>query len=79
MLDAQTQINIDQSIAKFNKEQEKSYTQSQADAYRRQGKQSVSSGYSNAFSTILSGASNYAMYKYGKTAFDTSSGAKGKG
>ncbi|RTK93043.1 hypothetical protein EKI60_06415 [Candidatus Saccharibacteria bacterium] len=80
MLDAQTQINIDQAIAKFNREQEQSYTRSQADAYRRQGKQSVYSGYSNAFSTMLSGASNYAMYKGSttkpKTSFDTSAGAK---
>ena len=78
MLDAQTQISIDQSIAKFNKEQEKNYTLAQADAFKRQGKQAVASGYANGFSTLLQGASNYAMYNGmgNKTSFDLNSGAK---
>lgn len=62
MLDAQTQIGIDQAIAKFNKTQAENYTMQEADAYRRQGKQAVYSGYSNAFSTMLQGGANYAMY-----------------
>lgn len=79
MLDTQTQINIDQAIGKYNLEQQKQYTLAEADAYRRQGKQAVYTGYSNAFSTMLSGASNYATYKgFGsnnKTSFDLNSGA----
>jgi hypothetical protein len=63
MLNTQTQINIDQAISKFNLEQQKQYTLSEANALRRQGRQSVSSGYSNAFSTVLSGASDFAKYK----------------
>lgn len=67
MLDAQTQINIDQAIGQFNYEQEKQYTLNEASQARRKGNQAVSSGYSNAFSTMLQGASNYAMYKGGGT------------
>ena len=78
MLDAQTQISIDQAIGKFNFEQQKQYTLAEAEAIRRSGKQAVYSGYSNAFSTMLSGVSNYAMYKGAgaKTSFDTNAGAK---
>lgn len=77
MLDAQTQIGIDQAIGQFNLEQEKRYTLSQAEQARRQGRQAVYSGYSNAFSTMLSGVSNFAMYK----GFNLSGGANraGKG
>lgn len=63
MLNAQTQINIDQAISKFNFEQEKNYTNAQADAQRRAGSAAVKSGYSNAFSTLLQGGASYAMYK----------------
>lgn len=77
MLDAQTQINIDQSIAKFNAEQEKNYTKAQAAQQKRAGRQAVYSGYSNAFSILLGGASNYAMYK--KTSFDTEAAIKRTG
>lgn len=72
MLDAQTQIGIDQAIGQFNYQQEKNYTKAQADQFRRQGKAAVYSGYSNAFSTILQGGSNYAIYKGG---FDLNAGA----
>jgi hypothetical protein len=61
MIDAQTQINIDQAIGQFNYEREKSYLQSQADAERRRGKAAVRSGWSNAFGTILQAGSSYAM------------------
>lgn len=73
MLDAQTQINIDQAIGQFNLEQEKQYTKAQASQQRRAGKQAVYSGYSNAFSTVLQGVSNYAMYnkKPKDTTFDS--------
>ena len=75
MLDAQTQMNIDQAIGQFNLEQQKQYTVAEANQVRRSGKASVYSGYSNAFSTMLSGASNYALYNK-KTSFDLSGGAK---
>lgn len=71
MLDTQKQINIDQAIGQFNLEQQKRYTIAEADQVRRAGKQAVYTGYSNAFSTLLSGASNYAMYK----GFNLSAGA----
>lgn len=63
MLDTQTQIGIDQAIGQFNLENEKRYTKAEADAQRRAGKRAVREGYTNAFSTMLQGVSNYAMYK----------------
>lgn len=62
MLDAQTQIGIDQAIGQFNFEREKNYKLAEASAERRRGRQAVYTGWSNAFSTALQGASNYAMY-----------------
>ena len=62
MVNAQTQINIDQAIGQFNLDQEKNYKLNQADSIRRQGDQSVRTGYSNAFSTLLGGASSYIQY-----------------
>lgn len=79
MLDAQTQISIDQAIGQFNLEQEKNYTKAQADAQKRAGRQAVYSGYSNAFSTMLQGTSNYAMYKYRDTTFDSAKAIKNTG
>jgi len=69
MINTQTQIEIDQAIGQFNLEQEKLYTQQQASQVRRSGSQAVRTGYSNAFSTMLSGASNYLLYSRG---FDNS-------
>jgi len=63
MLNAQTQIGIDQAIGQFNYQQEKNLALNKASAVRREGSTAVATGYTNAFSTILSGASNYAMYK----------------
>lgn len=65
MIDTQTQIGIDQAIGQFNLENEKRYTKAEADAQRRAGKRAVSAGYTNAFSTMLQGASNYMMYSGG--------------
>lgn len=85
MINAQTQIEIDQAIAEFNNKTEKNMTNAQAaeatrsagaqaDALRRQGKAAVKSGYSNAFSSLLKGAANYGMYKLPQsTTFDYSS------
>lgn len=84
MVNAQTQIGIDQAIAKFNSTTEKNYTIAeandatrtaslQADALRRSGSASVRSGYSGALSSLLQGTSNYLMYKVPKnTTFDYS-------
>ena len=67
MLNTQTQIGIDQAIGQFNFEQEKQFTLNEAEAMRRQGRQAVSTSRYNAFSTMLQGVSNYAMYKYTST------------
>jgi len=62
VLNAQNQISIDQMISQFNIEQEKRYTIGQADAEQRAGKLAVKQGYSGAFSSILRGGVNLAMY-----------------
>ncbi len=74
MLNAQTQIGIDQAIAKFNNNQAKNYTLQEAGAFRRQGKAAVYSGYSNAFSTMMQAGSSFAMSSIGtprNTTFDS--------
>lgn len=65
MINAQTQIEIDQAIGQFNLDQEKLYTQQQASQVRRSGDQAVRTGYTNAFSSLLRGASDYALYSNG--------------
>ena len=65
--ETQRQIGIDQAISKFNYAQDKNYTLAQAGAQRRAGKNAVRAGYSGAFSSLLQGASNYAMYRSGPT------------
>lgn len=74
MLDAQTQINIDQAIGQFNYAQEKNSTVAEANTQRRAGTAAVSSGYTKGFSSLLTGTANYAMYKYKptNTTFDSS-------
>lgn len=62
MIETQKQINIDKAIGQYNLEREKFYTKSEAEAYKRQGKRAATSGYMNAFTTMLSGASEYAKY-----------------
>lgn len=66
----QKAIRIDQAIGQFNFEQEKRFTLAEARGERRrgewaaeEGKQAVRSGYVNAFSTMLSAAAQYGMYK----------------
>lgn len=71
MLDAQTQIGIDQAIGQFNLEQDKLYAQAEASQARRQGKQAVSTSRYNAFSTLLSGAYQYKKYTTAGTRKDT--------
>lgn len=63
ILETQRQINIDQAIGQFNYEMDKYYTLEEANQARRSGKSAVSAGYSNAFSTLLRGASSYASYR----------------
>ncbi len=87
MLSAQTQIGIDQAIAKFNSTTQKDYTIAQAneakrsagvqaDALRRSGSSAIRGGYTGALSSLLQGASTYAMYKIPKsTTFDYSTAA----
>jgi hypothetical protein len=76
MIDAQTQISIDQAIGQFNFEQKKQYTLAEAEAMKRKGKQAVVAGYTNAFSTMLQGVSSYGE---SKGWFDTDAGAKKAG
>lgn len=75
MLGTQRQYDIDKSISDLNHTMDKNYTLQQADAQRRAGSAAVRSGYAGAFSSLLQGASNYAMYKIptGKTTFDSTS------
>lgn len=72
MIGTRRQIEIDQAIAKFNATMNVNYKKSEADAYRRQGKAAVRSGYMNAFSSLLQGASSYAQQKKApqKSTFD---------
>lgn len=74
MLDVQKQISLDQAIGQFEYDQEKRFTYAEADAQRRKGAMAVREGYSGAFSTMLRGGSNYAMYRWGtgrNTTFDS--------
>lgn len=89
ILDTQTQIGIDQAIAKFNSTTDKNYTIAQAneatrsagvqaDALRRGGSAAVRGGYTGALSSLMQGASTYAMYKMPlakNTTFDYSTAA----
>lgn len=63
MLDTQKQMSLDQAIGQFNLEQEKRFTLAEAEAFRRGGAVAKRTGYSRAFSSVLRGASQYAMFK----------------
>ena len=63
MLKTQKEIGIDQAIGQFNLEQQKQYKLNEAGQIRRYGAQAARTGYTNAFSTLLTGVSNYGMYK----------------
>ena len=71
ILDAQTQMQIDMAIGQFNYQQEKNYTLAEAESIRRSGKLAVQTARTNAFSTMLQGVSNYALYKGGFTSVGT--------
>ena len=62
MLDSQTQIETDMAIARFNTQMGVNRAGSQATLLRDKAKQSIYSGYSSAFTDMLSGASDYYLY-----------------
>lgn len=63
MLDSQTQIQTDMAIAKFNTQMGVNQSNARATALKQQATQSVYSGFSSAFSDLLTGATQYGMYK----------------
>jgi hypothetical protein len=63
MLDSQTQIQTDMAIAKFNTQMGVNQSNARATALKQQASQSVYSGFSSAFSDLLTGATQYGMYK----------------
>jgi len=63
LLDTEAQINKDQIIGQLNLDRQKRGILSQKESVLRQGKYAQRAGYMNAFSTMLKGVSNYAMYK----------------
>jgi len=72
MLDTYTQMEIDKRIGqsnyeiqKYNVAVEKSRTLSQAEAYRRQGRNAVFAGYTNAFTQALQTGVNFGMMSGG--------------
>jgi hypothetical protein len=71
-----TQMMIDQAIGQFDFEIQKSDVQAQAQAVRNQGKDAQRGSYVRAFSQIMSGAKDYALYTKG---IDTDKGAKSAG
>ncbi len=56
MLDAQTQIHTDAAIAQFNTQMGINQANSKANLLKQQSKNSMFSGYANAFSDLLTGA-----------------------
>ena len=73
MIDSQAQIHTDMAIAKYNTEMGQNYENNKASAFKRQAAMDVSSGYSGAFSEMLSGAEKYAMFG-GKKSFNMNGG-----
>ncbi len=61
MLDTYTQMEMDKRIQMSNLETQKQQSLSQAQAYRRQGKNAIFSGYTNAFTSALSTGVNYGI------------------
>jgi len=64
MVDAQTQIETDAAIARYNNTMSINQANQKATMLKQQAAQDVSSGYSGAFSEMLSGAEKYAKYKF---------------
>jgi hypothetical protein len=65
LLDSVTQINIDKAISRAKIEPQKNYKIAQGQMQTAAGKAAKGAATVNAFSEILNGASNYAMYTKG--------------
>lgn len=59
LIDSMTQLEMDKSIGQYNLEVDKRYSQATADAYKRQAKAQRTTAFTNAFTTLLSGAYDY--------------------
>ena len=68
----QTQIETDKAIAAYNTSMGVYSATDRAKALRQQASQSVESGFTNAFSDVLTGVSNFARYN---TKFNLNAGA----
>lgn len=60
VIESQRQAEIDQALAKFDKDQERRGLMQQAEAYNRAGKAAVRSGYVGAFTTMMQAGVNFA-------------------
>ena len=65
MLDALTQIEIDDAITTSNLKMDKIRVHAQAEMTRAGGRRDYGAAKTNAFSKALQGGSDYALYKYG--------------
>lgn len=73
MLNAQTQIHTDAAIAAFNNQMGQNRANSEASLLKQKGRNAIASGYSSAFSDMLTGATQYGMYN-SKSSWSLSSG-----
>ncbi len=62
MLDAQTQIHTDAAIAQFNNTMQINQANDKATQLKQQARNDVFSGFTNAFSDMLTGAAKYGQY-----------------
>lgn len=63
LLDNMTNLELDKSIGQYNLEVQKRQALTTASMYKRQAGNALFSGFSNAFSTLLSGSFDYASRK----------------
>lgn len=63
MLDSQTQIHTDMAIAKFNTEMGINQANAKARLLKQQASNDVYSGFSSAFTDLLTGTVQYGQYK----------------
>lgn len=70
LVDSESQLQMDKAIGQYNLEVQSRYASSGANYYRYSGDQQAklarATGYSNAFSSILQGATNLAIMRAGK-------------
>ena len=74
-LSNQTQIETDKAIAQYNTSMGVNSATDRAQMLRQQASADKSSGYTNAFSSILKGVSQYGMYNSKQSGFNLNSGA----